>query len=154
MDCDEVKGVQSSDWSGWTFAGKGNGVMSPGGGWSWPQRDIQEVGEPCNQWTPLEDVWSWDINALGKGKAAMKGWKGAPGAVGKGGGFQGACYNCGEVGHPAKECPKGKGKGGGKSGCFGKAEDKGQGKGRVGFQGFCSGCGGSCPSLDLCFFLS
>ena len=38
--------------------------------------------------------------------------KGKGGDKGKGKGFQGSCYICGQWGHSAKYCPKGKGKGG------------------------------------------
>ena len=41
---------------------------------------------------------------------------------GKDKGLQGSCFLCGEFGHPARECPKGKGKSG--------AEFKGKGKGK------------------------
>ena len=152
MDCDEIRDTPNSDWNNWA-RGKGQGVASITG-WNWPAKEIQEVADYWSiDWMPIDDPWGWDVNALGKGKAAMKGWKGSSGAAGKGGGFQGACYNCGEVGHPAQECPKGKGKGLGKSTGFGKAQDKGKGKGVGGFAGFCYGFGGYghsskyCPSL-------
>ena len=83
--------------------------------------DIGEVGNEGNQdnwWgTQPEDQEQWDINALGKDKAAGKGYKGKGKGSGQEGGtqFWGNCYSCGQPGHSAKFCPKGKGKGKGKS---------------------------------------
>ena len=48
--------------------------------------------------------------------------------VGKGGGGKGMCYGCGGFGHYARDCPKGKGKGG-KDGGSGKDGGKGFVKG-------------------------
>ena len=83
------------------------------------------------QWSYNQPVQSWPtpeanqcdyyydayLDALGKGKGWQKG-KGSYGkAQGKGkSGVQ--CYNCGETGHMAYECPKGKGKGKGAPTCW------------------------------------
>ena len=53
------------------------------------QKELKEKKE-------IEETW-WEeyINAISKGKGN-----------GKGGGFQGTCYNCGEFGHSIRNCTK------------------------------------------------
>ena len=68
----------------------------------------------------LKNGWelnSWDINALKGGNKGQwsKGNKGQW-KKGAGKGFQGECWECGEWGHSASNCPKGKGKGKGSNG--------------------------------------
>ena len=89
-------------------------------------KDIKDNKEAeNNKW------WDESINAIAKGK-------------GKGRGFQGNCYNCGEYGHSIINCPKessqqsNQNKGGKDQGCKGSKGEKGKGKGDL---GTCWSCG-------------
>ena len=90
------------------------------------QKEIKEKADLGNKW------WEEYINAIAKGK-------------GKGKGFQGSCYNCGEFGHSIRNCPNestqtsnkgGKDQSKGSKGS--KGGEKGKGKG---YQGTCWTCG-------------
>jgi len=108
------------------------------------------------QWNPEQQQQQDQFLGMMKGKG--KGWfsKGGYGkGKGKGKAMKGNCYNCGEQGHPARLCPKGKGGGKGKGGYgmgpyqTGKGQGgwnpgwspggKGKGKGQI--KGNCFGCG-------------
>ena len=87
--------------------------------------DPMDVGqvrgdEQGQSWDYSNELVTWEtaIAALSKGK-------------GKGKGFRGSCFNCGETGHPARECPKPRAE---------KGDGKGKGTGK-GFQGLCFNCG-------------
>ena len=79
--------------------------------------DGVDGGEDDGGWNMgyYDDWGNWveyeqgDIDALGKGKYGGKGGKKGKGK-GKGS-FNGACWECGEHGHSARFCPKGKDKG-------------------------------------------
>ena len=86
--------------------------------------------------------WEEEEYNLGGGEYGWHGYGGIDAMGGKGGG-KGPCWTCGEIGHRAADCPKGKGKGkggnegkgikgGGYKGWGGKGE-KGEGKGSKGW---------------------
>ena len=81
-----------------------------------------------NSWGGGYESYGGDANAIGAGKGLWKG--GGKGGKGKGGKGKGkVCWNCGQPGHIAANCPL-KGKGKGKFGYKG-----GKGKGKFGNKG-------------------
>ena len=117
--------------------------------------DIGEVSNAhlgsCNWWEGSgmdhSETQDWGVgqggmDAMGKGKAFAKGGYQPGGFKGGGktqqGGFSYDCYNCGQKGHLARNCPNPKGGMKGKGESKGKAEGKSAGKG---FQGVCYTCG-------------
>ena len=97
----------------------------PGGSWD----DWKPTHEPEDpSWHPGAEE-PGDLAALkGKGKGKGKGKE-----------INGECYNCGKWGHRASECPKGKGKDGGKSGKSWSPWSKGKGSGKYSGKSYSKG---------------
>jgi hypothetical protein len=92
--------------------------------------ECDEVEESWDEhWDYEEGEW---IAVLSKGKGGKGKGKGK-GKVG----FQGKCWNCGEMGHSQLQCPKG----------WGSAKSSGKSSE---FQGYCNACGGWGRSARFC----